>query len=288
MANTISMKDMLNYYAQHAMFTTEKAGAQPPKAQFGYLMGGDGRVATASYIESLMKQIYPKSFKSYIERAAHWINRPTFDCNSVVEYYYKLITKDRIDVQAKDNYASWCSKKSGTVMNERLTGLIQLPGVALFSGSIKANDITHVGFLLYKYGSGYLDWYVLESRGVDYGLVVRRLKDATEKPWRWWGLMDRYFNYDAKEAWRPDCLQVDYIPTQKITGDSGLAEVYWLQDRLNRVLNSKLTVDCSYGANTAKAVIEFRKLIKDYKNTYTGKEVPLQTLKALASYGQNG
>jgi hypothetical protein len=47
--------------------------------------------------------------------------------------------------------------------------------------------------LFKKYGPGPLDWYVLECRGKDYGLVITVLQNRS---WEWWGMMDKRFEYD--------------------------------------------------------------------------------------------
>jgi hypothetical protein len=69
-----------------------------------------------------------------------------------------------------------------------------MPGVAVFSGGDNASGITHVGYLLKKFGEGPLDWYVLELRGRNYGCVITKIKDRS---WRYWGIMDKYFEYDV-------------------------------------------------------------------------------------------
>jgi len=198
-AAKVKISEMLNYYAPHAVVTEGKAPATPPANQWGYTMGGDGRVATLDYLTARAKSSYPGTWESYLSRTKKWIGRVVQDCNAVAEAFYKRKTGSSIDTKARSNYASWCSRKSPAAPDTKLTGLPQLPGVAVFSGP-SAAGITHVGFLFYKFGTGPLDWYVLESRGADYGLVVTKLAG---RGWLWWGVMDKYFDYDLGASYKP-------------------------------------------------------------------------------------
>lgn len=190
-ASKVSAAEMVAYYKPHAVRTNAKAPDTPPAEQWGYVMGGDGRVATASYLLQRAKSSYPDNWERYVERTTKWLGRPVYDCNALAEAYYKQQTGVDINTKARSNYANWCGVKSPKEPDAKLAGLPQQPGVAVFSGD-SAASITHVGFLLEKYGDGDLDWYVLEARGADYGLVITKL---TERSWRWWGVMDKYFAY---------------------------------------------------------------------------------------------
>lgn len=201
----VSVADMLAYYKPHAVLTNSKAPDEPPADQWGYVMGGDGRVATADYLIQRAKSSYPDSWERYVERTTKWLGRPVYDCNALAEAYYKQRTGTDINTKARSNYANWCSIKSPETPDSKLTGIPQQAGVAVFSGDT-AKTITHVGFLLEKYGDGDLDWYVLEARGADYGLVITKL---TERAWRWWGVMDKYFTY-AKAIEVPDTAEVRF------------------------------------------------------------------------------
>lgn len=192
----VKAADMVAYYLPHAVVTNSKAGDNPPANQWGYVMGGDGRVATATYLVQRAKSSYPNNWERYVERTSKWLGRPVFDCNSLAEAYYKDKTGTSIDTKAKYNYSGWCGRKSPTTPDSNLTGLPQMVGTAVFSGN-SASAISHVGYLAYKYGDGDLDWYVLEARGADYGVILTKL---TEREWRWWGVMDKYFEYDSVDA----------------------------------------------------------------------------------------
>ena len=196
----VSIRALLAYYVPHAVTTNGKTTNPPPKHQWGYVMGGDGRVATDAYIMKRAKSSYPTQWEGYYNAYKKWIGFRVFDCNALAEAYYKEVTGVDINTKAKSNYASWCSVKSKAAKDSKLTGLPQMPGVAVFSGA-SAADISHVGFTLRKYGPGDLDWYVLECRGKDYGLVITTLKD---RAWEWWGVMDKYFDYGEEAVPAPE------------------------------------------------------------------------------------
>lgn len=194
----VKISEFLSYYAPHAIITNGKTASPPPADQYGYVMGGDGRTATDSYIKARARASYPDKWEAYYSSYKKWIGFRVFDCNAIAEAFYKEKTGKGIDTKARYNFSAWCSTKDKTTRDNRLENLPQLPGVALFSGPTNSSSgITHVGYLFKKYGPDALDWYVLECRGKDYGLVITKLKD---RAWEWWGLMDKYFEYDVTDA----------------------------------------------------------------------------------------
>lgn len=194
----VKISEFLAYYTPHAVVTNSKTTVPPPAHQWGYVMGGDGRVATDDYIKRRAKSSYPDNWEAYYAAYKKWIDFRVFDCNAVAEAFYKEKTGKSIDTKARLNFAGWCSTKDKTTRDNALENLPQLPGVAVFSGPTNSSSgITHVGYLHSKYGPGKLDWYVLECRGKDYGLVITKLKD---RAWEWWGLMDKYYEYDVSEG----------------------------------------------------------------------------------------
>lgn len=195
----VKISELLSCYFPHAVMTEGAAPPNPPASQWGYTLGGDGRIATLDYLTARAKKEYPDSWEDYLSRTKKWLGRVVQDCNAVAEAFYKQITGVDINTKARLNYANWCNPKSGQKADKTLAGLPQQPGVAVFIGP-SADSIAHVGFLLYKYGTGPLDWYVLESRGADYGLVITKLAG---RGWAWWGVMSKYFEYDVGAAWQP-------------------------------------------------------------------------------------
>lgn len=199
MAKKVNVSEFLRHYGPHAVVTNGKASSNPPASQFGYVMGGNGSVATDAYIKRRAKSSYGDNWEPYYNAYRKWIGHRVYDCNSLAEVFYKEQTGTNIDTKARNNYASWCSDKDAAPKDGTLKGLPQLPGVALFSGP-SASGITHVGFLYKKTGPNDLDWQVLEARGKDYGVVITDLK---ARSWEWWGIMDKYFTYDLDAEWRP-------------------------------------------------------------------------------------
>lgn len=128
-----------------------------------------------------------------LDKAKYWrenANR-VFDCQGLADCY---VTENagagKVNVQARNNYASWCSEKGeGKIPPEKRT-----EGAAVFIYGAAEKYITHVGFLVRPVNEGNRagDWYVVEARGVMYGVVTTKL---SERPWNRWGLMDKYFDY---------------------------------------------------------------------------------------------
>lgn len=51
MAKKVNVSEFLRYYGPHAVVTNGKASSDPPASQYGYVMGGNGSVATDAYIK---------------------------------------------------------------------------------------------------------------------------------------------------------------------------------------------------------------------------------------------
>ena len=199
----LKIAEFLAHYEPHAVMQKYSADAPnpPPPHQWGYCMAADGRIATMEYIEKCAQWYKGKentnAWKAYAKRASIWLGRPIFDCASMAEAYVKQETGVNVDTKARYIYKNWCNVKSPTKGDRKLTGMPQVPGVAVFSGA-KAEEISHIGYLLKKYGTGLLDWYVIQAAGADKGIIITKLSDQR---WEWWGVMDKYFLYDGiKEA----------------------------------------------------------------------------------------
>ena len=274
MSKKVAISAMLNHYYPHGVITSQKTMNPPPSGQYGYVMGGDGRVATDEYILQRAKSSYGDNWRQYYNAYKKWLNRRVFDCNALAEAYYKQETGESIDTKARNNYANWCGQKSSSAPDANLTGLPQKPGAAVFIGP-SASEINHVGFLLYRYGSGRLNWYVLECRGKDYGLVITKLQD---RPWRWWGMMDKYFTYDAGDNWKPgeqnnnnnnnneeENEMAGYVFKNVRPMQTG-TKVKKLQDMLDEAGYNPRGVDGKYGDNTHKAFLAFLEAHKSLIN----------------------
>jgi hypothetical protein len=261
----VKISEMLAYYEPHAIVTDGKTTNPPPKHQDGYVMGGDGRIATDGYIKSRAKSSYPLQWEAYYEAYKKWLGHCVIDCNAVAEAFYKSITHESIDTKAKYNYSGWCSPKSPSTPDKLLAGLPQIPGVAVFSApedTDNPGNITHVGYLLRKYGEGPLDWYVLEARGKDYGLVITKL---TSREWRWWGVMSKYFEHDGdlredKEEKKEEPIVPKIVTKSNTYGEEALK----LQQMLNAygytsADGKPLVEDGKFGTKSMEAFDAFRK-----------------------------
>ena len=263
MAQRVLISDFLNYYSPHAVMTNKAAPNPPPADQWGYAMGADGRVATEDYLLARAKSSYPKDWERYYKDTRKWLGRRVADCNAIAEHFYKTRTGVSIDTKARLNWANWCGVRSKSTPDAKLTGLPQLPGIAVFSGGSSASGITHVGFLFKKYGPGPLDWYVLESRGRNYGLVLTRIKDRT---WRYWGKMDKYYEYDLDASWENVPVPAPTpTPTQEREdemikrGDKGEHVRVWQSALMaNGVKLPKWGADADFGSETEQGTKDFQ------------------------------
>ena len=122
---------MLKYYTSRDHHRQQGTGS-PPANQWGYALGGDGRIATLVYFAERAKKEFPGTWKDYLARVKKWIGRPVLDCYTVAEAFYKKIIVVSIDIKARYNYSNWCSRKSPLEADDKLPGSPQLPGVAVF------------------------------------------------------------------------------------------------------------------------------------------------------------
>ena len=164
----------------------------------GYIMGAKGQNPRTWKLSSWFLIQY-KDRKQYTEanekKALYWREHAArvWDCNGLAEGIYEDWSGVNINTKARYNYAQWCSVKG--------TGMIpasqRREGAAVFWGN-NAASIHHVAYLdkpvdaLKPTG----DWYIIEARGVMYGVVRTRL--SQRKP-NYWGLMTKYFDYADSE-----------------------------------------------------------------------------------------
>lgn len=160
----------------------------------GYIMGSRGQNPrtgnldlNATTVKSSWKTTgwyYTQYSGSQKTKALYWREHATrvWDCNGMAEGIYELYTGTNIDSKARYNYSSWCSPKgSGLIPTE-----YRVPGAAVFwKGSY--SYIHHVGYL-YKpvvEGKPEGDWYIIEARGVNYGVVKTKLNSRKPDYWGW-------------------------------------------------------------------------------------------------------
>ena len=162
------------------------------KRKDGYIMGATGQDPKKWATNSWWFTQYSGSQKT---KALYWREHATrvWDCNGLAEGLYKDFSGVNINTKARYNYSGWCGPKG--------TGLIpasqRREGAAVFWGKTAAT-ITHVAYLDAPVDPNKRtgDWWIIEARGVMYGVV--RTKLSSRKP-NFWGLMTKYFDYSDSE-----------------------------------------------------------------------------------------
>lgn len=222
----------------------------------GYIMGSSGQDPKKWLKDSWWFTQYKGS---QLDKALYWrehANR-VFDCNGLAEGYYKDVTGVDINTRARYNYANWCGVKG--------TGFIpvkyRVPGAAVFWGANAAN-ITHVAYLEKPVEDASGDWYIIEARGVMYGVIRSRL--YSRKP-GYWGLMNNYFDYGTGGEENGEKTPVQpvnegacnvTVPTLRKGSKSGYVET--LQLLLNGKNEAGLEADGEFGNKTDSAVRSFQ------------------------------
>lgn len=216
----------------------------------GYIMGATGQNPKKWSTSSWWFTQYKDNATQY-NKALYWREHAerVWDCNGMAEGLYKDFSGTDINTKARYNYANWCDPRG--------TGIIpvkyRVPGAAVFWGA-KASTITHVAYLTEPVDpanpSG--DWYMIEARGVTYGVVKTRL--LSRKP-QYWGLMTKYFSYGDAPA--PKEYKLGDRTLRK--GDSG-SDVMELQASLIQIGFDcgKYGTDGEFGKDTEKALKAFQ------------------------------
>ena len=253
-------------------------------AKDGYIMGATGQdpkkwSENSWWFTQYDAEEYTPEQKA---KALYWRKyaKRVWDCNGLAEGYYKDVTGIDINTKCRYNYANWCSVKgTGKVPNEH-----KVPGLAVFIGE-KASNITHVGYLVTPVDKTKPDgdWYVIEARGVAYGVVKTKLNS---RKWNFWGYMDKYFDYsdhsednDKEEIetlgyriLRKGCEGQDVKELQNILMGAGYelpkygADGDFGNETLTAVkkfqTDNKLTVDGIVGKQTYAALEKYEKVVE--------------------------
>ena len=172
-----------------------------------------------------------------------------FDCQGMADCYVSEQLGKDINVRARNNYASWCDiKGSGDIPAER-----RVRGAAVFMDN--GDYIHHVGFLVRPVDPAkpYGDWWVVEARGVMYGVVKTKL---SQRKWNKWGWMTKYFEYAEVSI---DDLPAEYGDRNLMVGKSG-SDVAALQEDLISLGYScgKHGADGIFGKATESALKAFQ------------------------------
>lgn len=167
----------------------------------GYIMGATGQNPKKWAANSWWFTQYSGSQKT---KALYWREHAerVWDCNGMAEGLYKDFSGTDVNTKARYNYSQWCDPKGSGLIPAKY----RVPGAAVFWGD-SASSIHHVAYL-YKPvvdGSADGDWYLIEARGVNYGVVMTKLKSRNPN---FWGLMTRYFDYENSEAVTPTVCHI--------------------------------------------------------------------------------
>lgn len=233
----------------------------------GYIMGSYGQNPRTGHL-SLARTDALNSWKEdgwfYSQysgkqrrQALKWRENCTrvWDCNGMAEGIYEMYTGTCINTRARNNYQSWCSIRG--------TGLIpvnrRVPGAAVFWGGT-ASDIHHVAYLWKPVYANHPegDWYLIEARGVMYGVVSTKLLSRSPN---FWGYMDKYFDYSKYVSPEPESKHTMIIDGSRVlkSGCRG-GDIMELQSMLIQFGYSvgASGADGIFGKNTEKAVRQFQ------------------------------
>lgn len=153
----------------------------------GYVYSAKGEKCTIELLKQAQAQYGSTMGDGYFQkngdytkgRCGKWIGEICYDCSGTLKAGRKALSGVWKDVSAQGLYDQ-CSKKRGTIANMQLA-----PGTLVFIYGIKQGRMVHVGTYI---GGG----YVIESRGVDYGVVKTKL---SQRAWTHFGQPD-WIDYD--------------------------------------------------------------------------------------------
>jgi len=231
----------------------------------GYIMGSYGQNPRTGYLDLAKTDVrsswkengwyYTQYSGSQRTQALKWRKKCTrvWDCAGMAEGIYEIFSGTCVNTKARYIYANWCSVKgSGMIPAKR-----RVPGAAVFWGS-SASSIHHVGYLWKPVKEGHPegDWYIIEARGVMYGVVKAKL--LSRKP-NYWGYMDKYYDYSENATVEEPAPMT--LGSRTLKNGSEGADVKGMQSGLIRLgydLGS-WGADGDFGDCTEQAVRQFQK-----------------------------
>ena len=159
-------------------------------AQLGlaYVYATVGQVCTIPLLMKIQKQYGATMGEGYYQlkgdytkgRCGKWLGKVAYDCSGLIKAGRKALSGIWRDVSAQGTYDQ-CIRR-GPIKDMPL-----IPGCAVFMYSASKKRMGHVGLYI---GNG----FVVEARGVDYGVVKTKL---SSRAWGYWGLLD-WLEYDIK------------------------------------------------------------------------------------------
>jgi hypothetical protein len=206
----------------------------------GYIYGAYfDRLITEAYIQAKAKQFPGQYSANYIQRSRKWIGKYAGDCIGLIKGAYWTDDSGKITYK----YLGRADKSAnGTLALATVKGNIatmpDIPGLFVhFNG--------HIGVYI---GGG----EVIEARGVDYGVVVTRLKD---RPWTSWGQVP-YVDY-SEDVFMEKIYQG--VPKGLVATGLWQTILVALGYDLGSYGPNGDGVDESFGPATAKNTIQFKK-----------------------------
>ena len=162
----------------------------------GYIMGAVGQDPKALHEWYFNQYKDSKQYTAAQEaQAFRWKEEAerVWDCQGLADGYVTEKLGQKINVRARNNYASWCGVKGEGKLPENR----RVPGAAVFMDN--GSYVHHVGFLEKPVSADELegDWWVVEARGVLHGVVRTKLNSRS---WNKWGWMTEYFDYGEYEG----------------------------------------------------------------------------------------
>ena len=221
----------------------------------GYIMGATGQNPRKWKTNSHWFTQYTSS--SQHAKALYWRAHAArvWDCNGLAEGLYKDYSGTSIDTQARYNYRNWCDPKGSGMIPPKY----RVAGAAVFWGK-SASEIHHVAFLYkpVKADDPQGDWYLIEARGVMYGVV--RTKLLSRKP-NFWGWMTKYFDYSESGEVAPGR---DHLGDRTLENGMSGEDVRELQEGLIRLGYDlgRWGADGDFGDATEEAVRSFQRAKK--------------------------
>lgn len=221
----------------------------------GYIMGSRGQNPKKWKTTSWWFTQYTGKQKT---QALKWRENAerVWDCNGMAEGIYEDFSGVNINTKARYNYSGWCDPKgTGTIPAK-----YRVTGAAVFKHSSSAGYITHVGYLYKPVKSSEPDgdWYIIEAKGVMYGVVKTKLSDGG---WNRWGWMTKYFDY-SNSVPKDSSITVGLMLGDRVLKNGSEGEdVKQLQSALIRLGYDcgKWGADGDFGDSTEKALKKFQK-----------------------------
>lgn len=219
----------------------------------GYIMGTKGQDPKTLAENGYFFNQYSGAQKT---KALYWREhaKRVWDCNGMAEGLYEDYTGVNINTRARYNYSGWC----GTKGTGKIPAKYRVPGAALFIHSSSAGYITHVGYLDAPVDANNTsgDWWVIEARGVMYGVVRTKM---SERPWNRWGLMTKYFDYSTTTIDNP---KVTSPYTRTLRNGCKGNDVKQMQEGLIKLGYNcgRWGADGDFGDSTEEAVRTFQKV----------------------------